>query len=265
MVVHLPNTLLREVEDGFTVHQNTMNLVQALYLNNAVEPFDDPLVRQAMYYAVNVDEIIDFVCYGAGVATGTSMYPAQQKYFMPELAQRYTQDVEKARELLAQAGYPDGFSMTITAPSNYAQHMDTAQVLIEQLKAVGITAELVPVEWQTWVDDVYRGRNYQSTVCGIAADDMTAREMLVRYMSDNRKNFIGFQDEEYDSVMAQAMASTDDGEQTRLYKRAQEILNEQAASLWIQDMCELAVTSPALDGFTFYRTYVIDMACVYFK
>ena len=49
------------MEDGFTVHQNTMNLVQALYLNNAVEPFDDPLVRQAMYYAVNVDEIIDFV------------------------------------------------------------------------------------------------------------------------------------------------------------------------------------------------------------
>ena len=262
MVVHLPNTLLREVEDGFTVHQNTMNLVQALYLNNAVEPFDDPLVRQAMYYAVNVDEIIDFVCYGAGVATGTSMYPAQQKYFMPELAQRYTQDVEKARALLAQAGYPDGFSMTITAPSNYAQHMDTAQVLIEQLKAVGITAELVPVEWQTWVDDVYRGRNYQSTVCGIAADDMTAREMLVRYMSDNRKNFIAFSDPEYDEVMAKAMASTDDGEQTALYKRAQEILNEKAASLWIQDACELTVTDPSLEGFTFYRTYVIDMAAI---
>ena len=265
MVVHLPNTLLAEVEDSFTVHQNTMNIVQALYLNNAVEPFDNELVRQAMYYAIDVDQIIEFVCSGAGVATGTSMYPAQTKYFMPELAENYKQDLDKARELLAQAGYPDGFSMTITAPSNYAQHMDTAQVLIEQLKAVGITAELAPVEWQTWVDDVYRGRNYQSTVCGIAADDMTAREMLVRYMSDNRKNFIGFQDEEYDSVMAQAMASTDDGEQTRLYKRAQEILNEQAASLWIQDMCELAVTSPALDGFTFYRTYVIDMACVYFK
>ena len=115
------------------------------------------------------------------------------------------------------------------------------------------------------MDDVYRGRNYQSTVCGIAADDMTAREMLVRYMGDNRKNFINFQNAEYDQVMAQAMASTDDGEQTRLYKRAQEILNEQAASLWIQDMCELAVTNPALDGFTFYRTYVIDMSTVYFK
>mgnify|MGYP002510485513 CR=1 FL=1 len=265
MVVHLPNTLLREVENDFTVHQNTMNLVQALYLNNAVEPFDNELVRQAMYYAIDVDEIIEFVCSGAGVATGTSMYPAQTKYFMPELAENYQQDVEKAKELLAQAGYPDGFEMTITAPSNYAQHMDTAQVLIEQLKAVGITAQLVPVEWSTWVDDVYRGRNYQSTVCGIAADDMTAREMLVRYMSDNKKNFIGFNDPEYDQVMTQALTCVDDGEQTGLYKRAQEILNERAASLWIQDMCELAVLNPALDGFTFYRTYVIDMACVYFK
>ena len=265
MVVHLPNTLLAEVEDGFTVHQNTMNIVQALYLNNAVEPFDNELVRQAMYYAINVDEIIEFVCFGAGVATGTSMYPAQTKYFMPELADNYKQDAEKAKELLAQAGYPDGFSMTITAPSNYTQHMDAAQVIIEQLKAVGITAELIPVEWQTWVDDVYRGRNYQSTVCGIAADDMTAREMLVRYMSDNRKNFIAFNDPEYDSVMAQAMASTDDEEQTRLYKRAEEILNERAASLWIQDACELTVTDPSLDGFTFYPTYVIDMASIYRK
>lgn len=265
MVVHLPNTLLKEVENDFTVHQNTMNIVQALYLNNAVEPFGSELVRQAMYYAINVDEIIDFVCNGAGVATGTSMYPNQQQYFMPELAENYQQDVEKAKELLAQAGYPDGFSMTITAPSNYAQHMDTAQVLIEQLKAVGITAELVPVEWDTWVSDVYRGRNYQSTVCGIAADDMTAREMLVRYMSDNRKNFIAFNDAEYDDVLNRAMASTDDAEQTELYKRAEEILNEKAASLWIQDACELVVMDPALDGFTFYRTYVIDMSSVHYK
>lgn len=265
MVVHLPNTLLKEVENDFTVHQNTMNIVQALYLNNAVEPFGNELVRQAMYYAINVDEIIDFVCNGAGVATGTSMYPNQQQYFMPELAENYRQDVAKAKELLAQAGYPDGFSMTITAPSNYAQHMDTAQVLIEQLKAVGITAELVPVEWDTWVSDVYRGRDYQSTVCGIAADDMTAREMLVRYMSDNRKNFIAFSDAEYDDVLNRAMASTDDAEQTELYKRAEEILNEKAASLWIQDACELVVMDPALDGFTFYRTYVIDMSSVRYK
>ena len=265
LVVHLPNNLEGEVKDQFTIHRDTMKLVQALYLNNAVEPFDNELVRQAMYYAIDVDAIIDFVCGGAGVATGTSMYPAQKKYFMPELAQRYGQDVEKAKELLAQAGYPDGFEMTITAPSNYAQHMDTAQVIIEQLKAVGITAQLIPVEWSAWVSDVYKGRDYHSTVCSIAADDMTAREMLIRYTSGHDKNFIAFSDEEYDEAVANALAATDEQEQTRLYKRAEEILNEQAASLWIQDLCDLAVVNPKLDGFTFYPTYVIDMSSVYYK
>ncbi|MCI8916374.1 MAG: ABC transporter substrate-binding protein [Oscillospiraceae bacterium] len=265
MVVHLPNTLEGEVKEGFTVHQDTMKLVQALYLNNAVEPFDNELVRQAMYYAIDVEEIIDFVCNGAGVATGTSMYPAKKDYFMPELAQRYPHDVEKAKQLLAQAGYADGFEMSITVPSNYAQHMETAEVIIEQLKQVGITATLLPVEWESWVSDVYRGREYESTVCGIAADDMTAREMLVRYMSDNQKNFINFQDEEYDSLLAQAMAATDGGEQLDLYRQAETVLNERAASLWLQDLCELTVMNPELDGFTFYRTYVIDMSTIYYK
>lgn len=265
LVIHLPNTLESQVKDEFTVYQDTMKLVQALYINNAVKPFDDERVRQAMYYAINVDEIIDFVCDGAGVATGTSMYPANQKYFVPELAENYTQDVEKAKELLSQAGYPDGFAMKITAPSNYTQHVQAAEVIIEQLKAVGITAELELVEWGAWVDDVYRGRNYETTVCGIAADDMTAREMLVRYMNDNRKNFINFQDGEYDDVLARAQSSIDDAEQTQLYKRAEEILNERAASLWLQDMCELVVMDPALDGFTFYSTYVLDMSTIRYQ
>ena len=265
MVIHLPNTLESQVKDGFTVHQDTMKLVQALYLNNAVEPFDNELVRQAMYYAIDVDEIIDFVCNGAGKPTGTSMYPSREKYFVPELTEAYPKDVEKAKKLLAQAGYPDGFAMTITVPSNYAQHVSTAEVIADQLKAVGITAQVQLVEWGVWVEDVYRGRNYETTVCGIAADDMTAQEMLIRYMTDNRKNFIAFSDAEYDEVLAKALTATDDEEQVRLYKRAEEILNEKAASLWIQDACDLVVMNPALDGFTFYSTYVLDMSTIGYK
>ncbi|HCO62837.1 MAG TPA: ABC transporter substrate-binding protein, partial [Clostridiales bacterium] len=103
MVIHLPNTMAAEVKEGFTVHEDTMKLVQALYLNNAVKPLDDVRVRQAMYYAIDVNEIIEFVCNGAGVATGTSMYPAHTKYFLPELATAYQKNLDKARELLAQA------------------------------------------------------------------------------------------------------------------------------------------------------------------
>ena len=264
MVIHLPNTQAVELEGQFTIYEDTMKLVQALYLNNAVKPLDDVRVRQAIYYAVNVQEIIDFVCDGAGVATGTSMYPAYTKYFLPELADAYPQDLEKARALLTEAGYPNGFDLTITVPGNYTQHVETAEVLYEQLKQVGIRVTIEPVEWETWVSDVYRGRNYMSTVCGIAASDMSAREMLVRYVSDNGKNFINFADEAYDAAVNAALTSLDDDEQTELYQQAERILNEQAASIWLQDLCDLTVTNPKLEGVTFYRTYVLDMSCIHF-
>ncbi|MBQ9717766.1 MAG: ABC transporter substrate-binding protein [Clostridia bacterium] len=265
MVVHMPNTLAGSVSSNFTVLKDTMKLVQALYINNDVEPFDDIRVRQAMYYAINVPEIIDFVCDGAGVATGTSMYPAFTKYFVAELAEVYQQNLDKAKQLLTEAGYPGGFEMTITVPSNYTQHVDTGLVLAQQLSAVGITANVEEVAWETWVSDVYKGRNYQTTVSGIAASDMTAREMLVRYTTDHSKNFINFSDEEFDDAVARAMATMDMDEQVTLYKRAQEILNEQAASLWLQDLCDLAVLRPELDGMVFYATYVLDMSTIYYK
>lgn len=265
MVIHLPNTMAPEVQSGFTVLGSTMKLVQALYLNNRVAPFDDVRVRQAMYYALNVQEINDFVCGGTGVPTGTSMYPAFTKYFLPELANVYQQDLAKARQLLADAGYPDGFSMTITVPGNYEQHVNAGLVIAQQLSAIGIRAEVKEVTWETWVQDVYRGHQFEATVSGIAASDMTAREMLDRYTSFHGKNFIGFSDGEYDAVVAQAIATLDREEQVRLYQRAQEILNEQAASLWLQDLSELVVMKPTLDGYTFYCTYVLDMSTVYYK
>lgn len=265
MVIHLPNTVKPQVEGQFTVLQDTMKLVQALYINNSVKPFDDVRVRQAMYYAINVPDIIDLVSNGDGVATGTSMYPAYTKYFMPELADNYQQNVDKAKELLAEAGYPNGFDMTITVPSNYAQHVQTGEVIAQQLSAVGINATLQPVEWETWVSDVYRGRNYETTVCGVAASDMTGREMLERYVSDNQKNFINFNSPQYDEVMEKALTTLDPDEQTALYRQAEVILNEDAASLWIQDLCDLVVMNPALDGMTFYATYVLDMSTIYYK
>lgn len=265
MVIHMPNTLADSIADGYTVLEDTMKLVQALYINNDVQPFDDVRVRQAMYYALNVPEIIDFVCDGAGVATGTSMYPAYTKYFIPELTETYSQNLDKAKQLLTEAGYPNGFDMTITVPSNYTQHVDTGLVISQQLSAIGITAKVEEVTWETWVSDVYKGRNYQTTVSGIAASDMTAREMLIRYTTDNSKNFINFSNEEYDDVVSRAVETMKADEQIALYKRAQEILNEEAASLWIQDLCDLVVMRPELDGMVFYATYVLDMSTIYYK
>lgn len=106
-------------EKDFTIYEGGMNLVQALYLNNAEEPFNDIKVRQALCYAVNRQDVLDMIADGKETIIGSSMFPAFEKYYMPELADKYSQDTAKAKELLAEVGFPDGFDMTITVPSNY--------------------------------------------------------------------------------------------------------------------------------------------------
>ena len=130
----------------------------------------------------------------------------------------YTYDVEKAKQLLKEAGYEDGFSMTITVPSNYTPHMNVAQVLVEQLAQVGITATIKPVEWETWLSETYMGRDFESTVVGFDAATLSAGALLNRWMSDNENNMINYDNPEYDAIMEKANTTTDDAEQTKLYK-----------------------------------------------
>ena len=84
MVMRLTTSQAAELKEGFHIEEGTMNLVQALYLNNAVEPLNNEKVRQALCYAINPDEIMDMMADGKGVRVGTSMYPGLKKYFDDE-------------------------------------------------------------------------------------------------------------------------------------------------------------------------------------
>ncbi len=259
---HLTSTQVAQLGDDFYVAEGTMNLVQALYLNNAEKPFDDVRVRQALCYAVDKQGIIDLAFDGYGSPIGSSMYPAFGKYFDESLTNYYTKDVEKAKSLLADAGYPNGFEMTITVPSNYQPHIDTAQVLVEQLKEIGVTAKIELVEWGTWVSDVYAGRQFQSTVVGVDASNMTARALLERFTSDYAKNFINYNSADYDALFQQALTTYDDAEQTAIYKAMEKNLTENAANVYIQDLADLVAVRQGLEGVTFYPIYVLDLSTV---
>ena len=250
-------------DEDLKIYEGGMNLIQALYLNNAQEPFDDVRVRQALCYAVNRQEVLDMTADGKGTIIGSSMFPAFEKYYMPELADKYPQDIEKAKELLKEAGYPDGFEMTITVPNNYQQHIDAAQVLAEQLKQVGIKAEIQLVEWDSWLSDTYADRQFQSTVVGLDASYLSARALLERFASDSEKNFINYSNPEYDALYEQVTRSTDDAEQVSLYKEMETLLADDAANVYIQDMASEVVLRKNYGGYEFYPLYVLDMAKIY--
>lgn len=260
LFAHLTSTQVAQLGDDFNVEEGTMNLVQAMYLNNAEAPFDDVRVRQALCYAVDRQQILDLAFDGYGSLIGSSMYPAFGKYFDDSLTNYYPHDAEKAKALLAEAGYPDGFSMTITVPSNYQPHMDTAQVIVEQLKEVGVRAEILPVEWGTWLSDVYAGRQYQATVVGVDASTMTARALLERFTSTAGNNFINYNSPLYDSLFIKATSSGGDKAQTEFYKEMEADLTKNAANVYIQDLADLVAVRKGLEGVRFYPIYVLDLS-----
>ncbi len=264
LAAHLTSAQANELNEDFTVLEGTMNLVQALYLNNAAEPFNNVEVRRAISYALDRGMIMDFLAEGRGTEVGSSMYPAFGKYFVPELSDYYSYDPQKAIQLLADAGYPDGFEFDCTVPSNYQPHIDTAEILAEQLRAIGVTMEIQLVDWETWLTETYLSRNYEATVVGVDAANMTARAMLERFTSDYGSNFTNFDDEEYDEVFKKAISSIDDEEQVSYYKELLSILTDRAANLYIQDLCDLVAMRKEVSGYEFYPIYVMDMSKVYF-
>ncbi len=265
MAVHLTIDQVNTLNAGaYTTLEGTMNLVQALYLNHAEAPFDNEKVRQAMCYAVDVDEILSLTSEGHGAKLGTSIYPAFTKYFDESLNDAYPHDVEKAKQLLAEAGYEDGFDMTITVPSNYTPHMNVAQVLVQQLEQVGITATLEPVEWETWLSRVYAGRDFEGTVLGFDAATLSAGALLNRWTSDDENNMINYDNPDYDKLMEQAAVTTDDAKQTDLYKQAAKLLSDTAANVYIQDLADFVVLKNGLEGYQFYPLYVMDLSTVHY-
>lgn len=266
MVARVSTTQAAELSDNFEVLEGTMNLVQAVYLNNAAAPFDNELVRQALCFATNKQEILDFVSDGKGTPVGSSMFPAFGKYYIEELNDTYTTDIDKAKELLAQAGYADGFSFTMKVPSNYQQHVDTAQVVAEQLKQIGVTANIELIEWETWLNDVYQGRDFEATLVGVDASTLTAGAMLSRFRSDAHNNFINYNNADYDAAYANALAAeavSDDEKATEYYKECETILADTAANVYIQDMCELVAIRKGYAGYEFYPLYIQDFSKIY--
>jgi len=261
---HLTADMARQLPSSHNYLVGPMSLVQALYLNNAVQPLNDVRVRRALNYAVNLQQVMDILADGMGHPLGSMMPPIFVRYFHEGLVDFYPHNPDRARELLLEAGLPNGFDLTITVPSNHTPHVITAEVLAEQLRAVGINVTIHLVEWAFWVSEVNQARQFEATIIGLAARDLTARSMLERFVSDNGRNIINFYSPIYDDVFARAQTTMDEAEQISLYRELQEILAYEAASVFLQDMVNIVAIDGRLAGFEFYTIYVLDLASIHF-
>ena len=245
----------------YNIQSNGSNMVQIFALNNSVEPLNNVKVRQAINYAVSRKDVISVTMDGAGVELTTAMSPAMGSYYDKSLDGTFNQDVEKAKALLAEAGYENGFNITCTVPSSYLIHVNTAVELASELKAVGINMEIKQVDWATWLDKVYTNRQYETTVIALTSS-YAPYDVLDRYQSTSSGNFINYKNDKVDELMAKIPTIADVKEKTELYHQVLKLLTDDACSVYLQDPTTITAVSTRLEGYNVYPMYVQDMSQV---
>jgi peptide/nickel transport system substrate-binding protein len=258
------NAVAQQLKGSYAIQANNSNAVQQLDLNESFKPFADKRVRQALSYAIDPAEIIDTVNFGVGARAGSPVIPAFKAAYDSSLTYAYKKDLDKAKKLLSNAGYASGLKFTITVPSNYKVHVDTAQVIVAQLGAIGVQADIAQVDWPTWISKVYQGKDYQATIISIDGANLSPKSFIGRYVTGAPGNFFNYSSKDFDALFAQAGKEPNAKKRADLYKKAQELLSSDAANVYIQDIASINVLKKGLGGLSSYPLFVTDVSTIYY-
>ena len=190
-------------------------------LNLTREPFDKPEVREAISLVVDRNAMLGPTVFGHGTPTAVLFPPdywAALQVDVPET------DIERAKQLMADAGLADGFSTTITSWSQYSFLSNAAVVLQEQLRQIGIEAELNLVENATMIEQVYTNKEFDIAVTGDSAYVDPNTLILPAFKTDESGNFVSYSNPEMDTLIEDGIAATDQEARAEIYRQIQQIV-----------------------------------------
>ncbi|MCA9753731.1 MAG: ABC transporter substrate-binding protein, partial [Gemmatimonadetes bacterium] len=234
--------------------------VAYLAMNLDHQPFDDVRVRQAVNYAVDKRAIVDGLY--AGLAE-PAVGPVPPNVFAArtDLAD-YAHDPEKAKALLREAGYPDGFETTLwtmTGPRPYMpQPLRVAQVLQADLATVGIHANIVSYEWGTYLDRVHRG-HHDLALLGWQADNGDPDNFLFVHFDESAAqppagNIAFYRGERVHELLLEGQRTIDPERRIAVYGEVQEILHRDAPWVPLVHTLEIAAQSKRVSGYRLHPT-----------
>lgn len=217
-----------------------------LGLTTTREPFDDPKVRQAMNHAIDKQAIVDAFFEGRGEIAKNPMPPVISGY--NDSIEDYDYNPEKAKELLAEAGLPDGFEMELYAMPVPRPYMPDGQKVAEAIQKnladVGVTANIVSFEWATYLEKAANGEA-DAFLLGWTGDNGDADNFLYVLLDQDNigsNNYTYYENQELHDILIEAQTEVDEDKRNELYGKAQEIIHEDAP--WVP----LAHSTPLLAG-----------------
>jgi peptide/nickel transport system substrate-binding protein len=222
----------------FTILAGSTEGETILGTNNRKPPFNNLKVRQAMAHALDRQAIIDGATYGYGTPIGSAFAPHTPYYI--DLTNTYPYDPAAAKALLAEAGYPDGFSATLKLPP-LAYARLSGQIIASQFAAVGIKLELINVEFAQWLEDVYTNKDF----------DLTIISHVEPFDIGNYANpdyYFGYDNPVYQALVKKLNGTTDEAERKALAIEIQTILADDAVNGYLFQLPQTGVWNAKLTG-----------------
>jgi peptide/nickel transport system substrate-binding protein len=208
-------------------------------MNNTRKPFDDVRVRRALMMAVDRNLLIKAVSSGYGSPIGSHYTPNDPGYI--DLTGVYPYDPKKAKALLAEAGFPNGFTFSFKTPQ-MAYASRSAEVLQSMFAEIGVTMNIVPTEFPAkWVSEVLQAADYDMTIVA-HAEPMD----IGIYARD--KYYFNYKNPAFNKTIADAEATIDDAARAKIYGEAQKILAEDVPALYLYVLPKLGVWNAKLEG-----------------
>jgi peptide/nickel transport system substrate-binding protein len=209
-----------------------------LSMNNKMPPFDNVLVRQAVSLAIDRQSIIDGAMFGYGTPIGTHFAPHNPDYV--DLIANSTYNPQRARELLAEAGFADGFTTTLKLPPpSYARR--GGEIIASQLRDVGITAEISNLEWAQWIEEVFNGKDFGLSI-------VSHTEPMDIGIYADPEYYFQYDNPEFQALMDTLNATTDPTTRSALLADAQTTISEDYVNGYLFQLAVPTVAKAGLNG-----------------
>jgi peptide/nickel transport system substrate-binding protein len=200
-----------------------------LVFNATKPPFDDARVRRAVAHAIKREEIVKAAFFGRGSALAHLPIPKASEFFNPEHENDWKYDPELARKLLAEAGHPDGFACSFLSTAQYGMHKDSAEVVQQNIAAIGIKAELNLPDWATRVTIGNKGQ-YDMAMMGDAADSNDpdgVAKAIDGSLSPSYSRSFGLKTDKITALIKAGRAEFDLGKRKAIYQELETVVGEE--------------------------------------
>lgn len=252
-----PENLMQfEADPRFNVIVGSTEGETILAMNNKLEPFDNALVRQAVAHAIDRQAIIDGAMFGYGTPIGTHFAPHNPAYV--DLVSQSNFDPEKAKELLAEAGFADGFTTTLKLPPpSYARR--GGEIIAAQLREVGITVEITNLEWAQWLEEVFRGYDFGMTI-------VSHTEPMDIGIYGRPDYYFQYGKDEFKALMDQLNETSDQDARTAILQDAQRMIADDYVNAYLFQLAKTGVANAKIVGlWENAPTQANDLTAVYWE